>query len=257
MQDLVEDVNMEEAKHVTKDMIKNCLAALGIVEGDTVFFHSSMKSIGYIEGGADTVIDAFLETIGNTGTLALPGLCMYDFAQMDREAIAKAWDINNAPTYTGVIPETFRKRPGTLRSDNPTHSVTAVGKYAGEITKDHINACGAENAEGRPIWASRGAFGKDSPWDKLYKLDAKYLLIGVDFHNCTLLHHVQIVFWEEYLKPNNPHAPWPVLDFRKMGSRLEESGIVQTGMIGNSFTRLTGSKDMVDTAVKIMADGGP
>jgi aminoglycoside 3-N-acetyltransferase len=251
------DVNMEEPKHITKNMIKDCLAELGIVEGDTVFFHSSMKSIGYIEGGADTVLDAFLETIGNTGTLALPGLCMYDFAQMDMEAIVKAWDIINTPTYTGAIPETFRKRPGTLRSDNPTHSVTAVGRYAEEITQDHINAFGAEDAEGRPIWASRGAFGKDSPWDKLYKLDAKYLLIGVGFYNCTLLHHVQIVFWEDYLKPNNPHAPWPILDFHKMGDRLDESGIVKIGMIGNSFTRLIGSKDMVDTAVKIMADGGP
>ena len=54
---------MEEPKHITKNMIKDCLAELGIVEGDTVFFHSSMKSIGYIEGGADTVLDAFLETI--------------------------------------------------------------------------------------------------------------------------------------------------------------------------------------------------
>ena len=35
------------------EQIKN----MGIKPGDTVIIHSSMKSIGDVEGGADTVID--------------------------------------------------------------------------------------------------------------------------------------------------------------------------------------------------------
>lgn len=248
---------MQLARHVNKDQIKSSLSALGIGKGDTVFFHSSMKSIGYIEGGPEAVIQAFQETIGTEGTLVLPALCVYDFENMDREAIVQAWDQDQKPTYTGAIPETFRKRPGTIRSNNPTHSVTAAGKHAGYVTQDHYRAAGAEEAEGRPMWASHGAFGTDSPWDRLYELDAKYMLIGVDFHNCTLLHNVQVIYWEQYLAPQDPHACWPILDFRKMGARLDQAGIVEVGMIGNSFTRLVSSKAMVDTALRIMVEGGP
>lgn len=248
---------MQENQHVNREDIKRDLAALGIKQNDTVFFHSSMKSIGYVEGGADTVLDAFLETIGKNGTLSLPALCMYDFKNTDPIAIRDAWDIKNTPTYTGVIPETFRKRPGTLRSDNPTHSVTAYGKNAEYIVKDHSSARGAETCSDRPIWASASAFGFDSPWERLYELDAKCLLIGVGFYNCTMIHHVQVMYWEEYTGKIDPKAPWPTLDFHKMGDKLEELGVVQTGYIGSSFTKLIGCKLLVDAALDIMAAGGP
>jgi len=243
---------MEVAQHVTKDMIKECLAALGIVEGDIVFFHSSLKSIGHVEGGADAVIDAFLETLGNSGTLVLPALCRYDWEKTSLETITKAWDIQTTPTYTGLIPETLRKRPGSVRSDNITHSVTAVGRYASEITKDHKKAHGGEWAANRPKWASQGAFGENSPWDKLYTLDAKYMLIGVDFHSCTMLHHVQVVFLENYLRKTDGHAPWPTFDFRQMGQKLENLGIVRIGKIGGAVTRLMSCRSLVDTAASVL-----
>ncbi len=242
---------------VTKNQIKDNLAALGIVEGDVVFFHSSLKSIGQVDGGADAVLDAFLETIGSSGTLALPALCVYDFDTIDREGIKREWDIHNKPTYTGLIPETFRKRPGVLRSDNPTHSVTAIGRYAHEIVKDHVNAHrSGEWVSDRPLWVSDGAFGDNSPWDKLYQLDAKYLLIGVDFMNCTMGHHIQVVYLEDYLKGLGPDARWPHFDFPTMGKKLEEKGVVQFGYIGESYTRLFNSRSMVDTAIRILVDEG-
>jgi len=243
---------MEDAQRVTKDTIKECLAALGIVEGDIVFFHSSLKSIGRVEGGADAVIDAFLETLGHSGTLVLPSNTSYAWDKMSREEIEKAWDIQTTPTFTGLIPETFRKRAGTIRSDNPTHPVTAVGRYALEITKDHKRAHGGEWAANRPKWASQGAFGENSPWDKLYTLDAKYMLIGVDFNSCTMLHHVQVVLLEKYLRKTNSHAPWPAFDFRQIGRRLEDLGIVKIGKIGDAVTKLMSCRSLVDTALSVL-----
>ncbi len=240
---------------VTKNQIKDNLAGLGIVEGDVVFFHSSLKSIGQVEGGPDAVLDAFLETIGESGTLVLPALCMYDFGHLDREGIQREWDIDNKPTFTGIIPETFRKRPGVLRSDNSTHSVTAIGRYANEIVKDHANAHrSGEWVSDRPLWVSDGAFGDNSPWDKLYQLDAKYLLIGVDFMNCTMGHQIQVVFLEEDLKKLGSEARWPHYNFPTMGKMLEEKGVVQLGYIGESYTRLFQSRSMVDTAMRILRE---
>ena len=243
--------------NVTKDMIKASLAEMDVRAGDAVFFHSSLKSIGYVIGGADAVIDAFLETVGPEGTLALPGLCLYDWDRMSPAEIQDAWDRGSTPTYTGLIPETFRRRSGVMRSDNPTHSVTALGRHAVEITKDHENARGAEWAAGRPKWASRGAFGWDSPWDRLYKLDAKYLLIGVGFDRCTILHHVQVMYLEQVLKPTDDHARWPDFNFTMFGERLEATGVVQPGTIGSSVTRLMKTRPLVDTAMKVLRLEGP
>ena len=44
---------------VYKDTIIKSLQELGIQKRDTVIVHSSFKSMGYVDGGAETVISAF------------------------------------------------------------------------------------------------------------------------------------------------------------------------------------------------------
>ena len=68
-----------EPKVVTKEDIKRSLRRLGLQEGDLCIVHSSLKSFGYVDGGAQTVIDAFEEVLGKEGTLAMPTLCQEDF----------------------------------------------------------------------------------------------------------------------------------------------------------------------------------
>ena len=46
---------------VTKTDIKNALTELGIQKGDVMVVHSSLKSFGHVEGGAEAVIDACLD----------------------------------------------------------------------------------------------------------------------------------------------------------------------------------------------------
>lgn len=243
--------------NVTRAMLCSDLRTLGIASGDTMFFHSSLKSIGYVEGGADAVLDAFLDVIGPEGTLSLPALCLYDWDGLSREQIERAWDIATRPTYTGLIPETFRLRSGVTRSDNPTHSVTAFGRHADRITRDHRSASGAEWAVGRPKWASRGAFGIASPWERLYELDTKYLLIGVGFDRCTILHHVQVLYLEARLRETGERPPWPDFDFSRFGDRLEGCGIVRKGTLGASATRVMRTRELVDTAMAVLASDGP
>ena len=43
----------------TKEQLKEQIRQMGIQPNDTVLIHTSMKAIGEVEGGADTVIDAF------------------------------------------------------------------------------------------------------------------------------------------------------------------------------------------------------
>ena len=56
----------------TRDEIAAALRALGLPAGANVFVHSSMSSIGYVEGGADSIVDALLGVLGPAGTLIVP-----------------------------------------------------------------------------------------------------------------------------------------------------------------------------------------
>lgn len=57
---------------ITKiDLLKH-FEELGLRKGDNVIVHTSMSKMGYICGGAQTVIEALLETVGGNGTVLMP-----------------------------------------------------------------------------------------------------------------------------------------------------------------------------------------
>ena len=56
---------------MTKANIKTGLTSLGLKNGGTVGVHSSLSSFGHVEGGAETVIDALLETAGHQGNIVM------------------------------------------------------------------------------------------------------------------------------------------------------------------------------------------
>ena len=58
----------------TRESIATDLGRLGIARGDVVFLHSSLRSLGWVAGGAEAVIDAFLDVLGPEGLLAVPTL---------------------------------------------------------------------------------------------------------------------------------------------------------------------------------------
>ena len=49
---------------VTRKDVFNTLRELGVKDGDILLFHSSLKSFGQVENGADTVIDGALDAAG-------------------------------------------------------------------------------------------------------------------------------------------------------------------------------------------------
>ena len=136
----------------------------------TLVVHSSLSSIGWVEGGAPTVISALLDAIGEDGTLAMPAATPL---QGDAPPV---FDPQTTPTTLGAIPETFRTWPGTLRSNHPLESVCARGPSAVEITGKH------------PLAFSEGP---GTPFDKLHELDSRILLLGVEFNRCTALHFAE------------------------------------------------------------------
>ena len=111
------------------EQIKN----MGIKPSDTVIIHSSMKSIGDVEGGADTVIDAFKDYLAEEGLLLIPALTYKE----TRKTLL--FDIENTVPCIGIIPTLATKRKDGIRSINPTHSIMAFGKKAAEYVAGEEN----------------------------------------------------------------------------------------------------------------------
>ena len=65
----------------TKISLENDLKNMGLRPQDTVLMHSSMKAIGSVEGGADTVLDALCDYFA-PGLVMLPALT-WTVANMD------------------------------------------------------------------------------------------------------------------------------------------------------------------------------
>lgn len=155
------------------DILVKDLQNLGLKKGDSVVVHSSLKSMGYVEGGADTVIDALIEVVGENGNVMFPALSWTPCCSTLK------FDINETPSCIGYISNVFRKREGVLRSFHPTHSVCAFGKNALELTKDH-------RLDDTPV-------GPNSPYRKMMDFNGRILMLGCGPRPNTFMHGVEEV----------------------------------------------------------------
>lgn len=247
---------------VTRADVARAAREVGIVPGDTVFFHSSLSSMGTVIGGADAVIDGFLDAVGPEGTVAVPTLC--NWKPEEQHLVFERWDPETTPSYVGRITETLRLRPEALRSDHATHSVAAIGARAAELTRDH----GAGGLRPGPF--SPTAFARESPWERLVQWNAAYCFIGVTFIVCTLVHYVEAVLAERAVQRAAPERreeilgamagwmkpgpfPWMRIPDREVIERLlAEEGIVRYGRIGSATLRCGRAGSMARRWVEIV-----
>ena len=254
-----------ERKIVLKQDILDALLSVGVSKGQTIMVHTSLSSVGFVCGGAQMVIEALIEAVGNEGTIMMP---TQSWKNLDPttgvhweepedwwQLIRDNWPAYNkeiTPTNTmGAVAEMFRKWPGALRSDHPARSVAAWGKYAEYLTAAHDLS---------------NIFGDGSPIGKLYELDGLVLLIGVGYDKNTSLHladvradypgkHNSI---EHSAVMENGHRVWKRYetlfvdgeDFNEIGTAFENACPIHKASLGNGTIRLMKQRDLVDFAVR-------
>ncbi len=59
-------------KTVIKSEIEDALKSLGLAQGDSVMVHTSLAKLGYVCGGAQTVIEALIDVVTEDGTIIMP-----------------------------------------------------------------------------------------------------------------------------------------------------------------------------------------
>lgn len=164
--------------NVTKSEILQGLRAFGIVRGDALLVHSSLRSLGHVQGGADAVVDALLEAVTPDGIVAVPTHTASAANSKGNQPDYKANPFHPAKTVsqTGLITEVLRKRSEAVRSRHPTHSVAAIGRGAEEMVRFH---------------GPDSHFGRHTPYGGLVRRGAKILLIGVKMNANTLIHMIE------------------------------------------------------------------
>jgi aminoglycoside 3-N-acetyltransferase len=207
---------------MNKDEIKQGLRILGLKAGDIVLLHSSLSSIGKVDGGAETVVEAFLETLGETGTLLVPV-----FGNL------------------GIITDIVKGRRDAVISDCPKGAVAAIGADARGICIDH--------------WKADTVHGEGTPYLKIAGLGGYICLLGVDQDRSTAMHSVEALLRLPYLSSvSDPvqtpegkvqktwkYYPGPHRDFIGLDKILRSSGKMKVSKIGKALTRLIKAQDLL------------
>jgi aminoglycoside 3-N-acetyltransferase len=240
---------------ITSTMLIEDLRQLGVRPGDCVMLHSSLSSLGQVEGGAATVVEAFLETMGPEGTLVTPaftpGAWFEHLAMPDcRTCCPRDFCPSQWPSHEGAIPNAALNRPDHLRSCHPTHSWVANGVRAAELLSNHQHS---------PTPCGRG-----NPFEKLVELDGCIVALGVGVNTITLWHYFEDLLNVPYL--GHYHPVERHLSYCAAGRRIQyefpgimqdvvrAAGIMQTAKVGRSVAGLIRARTFRQFIATIMAD---
>ena len=257
--------------HYDRDRLAADLRMLGVRPARDLLIHCSLRTLGWIDGGAGALLHAVMDVAGPAATLVVPtqttsnSLSSNAFlaATAGLGAAERARFIAHMPgfdpastqsTGMGALAEYLRTRPAASRSSHPQVSFAALGPYARACTAVHDLDC---------------HLGERSPLGWLYAADAAILLLGVGYSACTALHLA------EYRLPGVPplrryhcfttEAGTRVghefndldlddSDFELLGAELDATPIVRRGQVGSAWCRLLPLRAAVDFACTWLAD---
>lgn len=236
---------------LSKEQLAAAFRGLGLQSGDSVIVHSSLRSLGRVEGGADAVLDALLEVIGALGNLMLPTF------NYSRPLPQPHFDPATTAGRTGILPERGRVRSNAIRSLHPTHSVAVIGPEAKRLTENHLKT---------------RAFGVGSPIDLLAQSGGKVLLIGVGQVSNSTLH---IAEEHARLPKAGVYDPLPCVGilhsdgrvrkhrldtspscsaaFEAAARPLRENGAIQDGRITNAMMQLMQGAQIIKVVEHLLA----
>jgi aminoglycoside 3-N-acetyltransferase len=235
-------------KSLTQKDIVDGLKRLGLERGTAVEVHSSLSSMGFVEGGASTIINALMQVVGEDGAIVMSAYLVTPLLPLTEEergkgitAKVRKLDENaNCKTGMGVIVDTFCKL-----------SNTHLGKGINRVC----------------AWGHNATLHSQG-YEYLLSIDGWVLLIGVDIHRCSCMHTAEDkVEWPEdilehfelpeeiqrqypkndwYVEYQDPNKPLPEDAWGKVQMEAERRGLIRQDYIGDAKCMLFKAKPVVD-----------
>ena len=217
------------------------LRALGVQSGMTLEVHASLSSLGPVEGGADAVIGALMESVGTQGALVMPAFRLSpnqpltdDDLRMGLTMKIKILPEDAERTAMGLVADTFRGRPDVITGEG-IFRVSAWGKDA------------AQNAAGFQHLIDSGGYA---------------LLLGVDIYRLSAMHYVEDALPEEIrarFRPGPqaleqyPEGAWLVeawtpeaRPWYRIQDEAREKGLIVDGRVGAAKCMLLPVKPVIE-----------
>ena len=220
------------------EQLTSAFRDLGVDAGDTLLVHSSYKSLGPVDGGPQTIIDALLATLGPDGTLIMPSF-NFDFNK------GAPWDVRSTPSQMGILTEFARKDPRAKRVFHPIYSFVIIGKHAEMLGNLRY----------------KSSYERNSVFGKLRDLDGKIMVIGLSYTNSmTFFHHIeqmegvdyrflkqftcQVTDWDGTTKVDTFEMfvrdvdKGVITEVNPMGELMEKAGVIQSKKISEADVKL-------------------
>lgn len=254
---------------LTKYSIVQDLKAIGVTAGMRLIVHASLRSMGAMENGASTLLEAFREVLGAEGTLMVPTFtgqlrdpALSENAPTSLQSLAELrekvplFDRAGTPVEIeaiGVFAETVRRLPEAHRSDHPALSFAAFGPLARNLT---------ENA---PL---HYPLGSSSPLAKLHQNRGHILLIGVGqianssihlaevWANAPYAHRSRLVKTSEKSWTQMKGSPECSAGFARIEPILQQARLLRTGLIGEARSQLMRQEEVVSLAMAMLQGSG-
>lgn len=166
---------------ISSSDLKTGFTALGLTKS-LVIAHASLKAFGHIEGGAQTMLNALLDSVRGVimptftyktmlnPEIGPPKNGMTYGSETDLNKMAEAFHLDMpADKLMGVLPETLRKHPGAKRSMHPIQSFAGIRADA--------------------ILNTQTIYNPLAPIGILADQDGWVLLLGVDHRVNTSIHY--------------------------------------------------------------------
>lgn len=156
------------------------------LRGNHVIVHAALSHFGHVEGGPVAVCAALIDAVGDSGTVLMPAFTAAETwarpttEQPRSRPVAFHADLS-VSKQVGAIAEAFRRLPGVLRSNHPTHSFAAWGRHARDVLSTQRD---------------NNPFG---PLKKINIMQGHALLLGTSLQSAAVIHIAEERFGVPYL----------------------------------------------------------
>lgn len=214
---------------INKETLFEEFRKIGVTKSMELEVHSSLSSFGFVDGGAEAVIEALIECVGENGSIFMPALRLSSALELTEEdknmgitTKIKVLPEKAERTDMGIIADTFRLR------------------------KDVVTGSGIIRTSG---WGRNAQQAISGGLDYVIHNGGKALLLGVDIYKLTAMHYVEDFMPKEIrdiFSPNEkicskyPPDEWfieagtsPVKPWYKIQDIAYEKGLIKDGYIGN------------------------
>lgn len=258
----------------SREQLASDFRALGVLPGDVIMLHASVRSVGSVAGGPDVIHLALKDAITPDGTLLMYAACPEYVDEVGRGNLTpevEAELLEKLPPFdaatarsardNGALVELFRTFPGSTVNDHVARFV-AWGRHS-------------EYLFSRQPW--NYAFGRDSALERFLELDGRLLLLGCDHDTVTFLHYAEHIadipnkriarfrvpvleggvrVWREVeevdTSSDGAHPNWPDRFFALITDTYLDRARNSGGYVGDSQSYLLSARELLEFALPVM-----